>query len=441
MLQFTRYSKYKDSGVEWLGIIPEGWYISRLKYLTKINSDSLPENTNGSFEFEYVDIGSVSYENGIEKTEHFTFANAPSRARRLAKNGDTVISTVRTYLKAIDLITQDKSKYIFSTGFAVLTPIEMITPQFLLHFVRSSPFTNQVDIFSKGMSYPAINSTDLGCLSVFSPPLPEQTAIAAFLDEKTVKIDKAILQKEKLIALLKERKQIIIQNAVTKGLDPNAKMKDSGVEWIGEIPEGWSVIKLKNASNIIQTGPFGTQLHAHDYVISGIPLLNPKHMVNGHIYPEDECSVSTATLERLSKYKLIKGDLILARRGELGRCAVINDREDGWLCGTGSIMVRLKTGVLNVEYLYQFISGQGVAETLSLSSVGSTMDNLNTTILGELFVLVPKFEKQSAIIDFITNQSAKIDNAIAVQEKQIDKLKEYKATLIDSAVTGKIKVC
>ena len=121
-MQNKPYNNYKSSGVQWLGDIPQHWEVKRLKNICEINQNSLPENTNGNFSFRYVDIGSVTLENGIVETEAFTFKNAPSRARRIAKIGNSIVSTVRTYLKAIDYIDENKSDYIYSTGFAVLEP-------------------------------------------------------------------------------------------------------------------------------------------------------------------------------------------------------------------------------------------------------------------------------------------------------------------------------
>ncbi len=205
----------KDSGVEWIGEIPEHWEVKRLKDICSINLNSLPENTNKNLEFKYVDIGSVSLENGINNIEEYTFKNAPSRARRIAEKGDTIISTVRTYLKAIDFVDEQKSTYIYSTGFAVLHPKEFIYPEFLGNFVRSDAFTEQVTVNSKGMSYPAINSTDIGRLVVVHCGFEEQKQIVEFIETATTKIANAISLKEQEIEKLKEYKMSLIDGVVT----------------------------------------------------------------------------------------------------------------------------------------------------------------------------------------------------------------------------------
>ncbi|WP_165587194.1 restriction endonuclease subunit S [Flavobacterium sp. MEB061] len=207
--------KLKDSGVEWIGEIPEHWKVKRLKDICSINLNTLPENTNKNFEFKYVDIGSVSLENGINNIEDYTFKNAPSRARRIAKKGDTVISTVRTYLKAIDFIDEIKSTYIYSTGFAVLQPKSFIYPEFLANFVRSDAFTEQVTVNSKGMSYPAINSADIGRLTVVHCELEEQMQIIEYIKSSVIKIVNVISLKEQEIEKLKEYKMCLIDGVVT----------------------------------------------------------------------------------------------------------------------------------------------------------------------------------------------------------------------------------
>lgn len=207
--------KLKDSGVEWIGEIPEHWEVRKLKQVCKININSLDERTNPNYEFEYIDIGSVAYENGIINRESFLFKNAPSRARRIAKEGDTIVSTVRTYLKAIDFVDKSKSNYIFSTGFAVLEPNNDVYPKYLFSFIKSDAFTEQVSVNSKGMSYPAINSTELGAQKVLFIPYEEQIHIVSYLEVIEEKIAKAILLKQQEIEKLKEYKTVLIDQVVT----------------------------------------------------------------------------------------------------------------------------------------------------------------------------------------------------------------------------------
>lgn len=231
----------------------------------------------------------------------------------------------------------------------------------------------------------------------------------------------------------------MISHAVTKGLDPNVPMRDSGVEWLGEVPEHWIVTQLKFYTLDMQTGPFGSQLHAEDYVTDGIPLINPAHMVAGELIPDPDVTIDEATQERLGRHKLSAGDIIFARRGELGRCAVVQKEHEGWLCGTGSLKAKLNR-LLTPEYAYLLITSEGVISELALESKGSTMDNLNTETLGRVRIPVPPVNEQSEVLKYVENVSGKYASLVSKAETAIRLMQERRTALISAAVTGKIDV-
>lgn len=210
--------KMKDSGVEWLGEIPEHWEVKKLKYISTVNNESLSENFNEDFEINYIDIGSVTTGN-INKFETMMYSSAPSRARRIVKNGDILISTVRTYLKAIAPISSTEDNFIVSTGFAVIRPNSMVISAFMKYGLISNYFIDLVEASSVGISYPAINSSDLITFKIVIPPLEEQQQIANYLDDKTSKMDKLIEKANKSIELLKEKRTALISAAVTGKID------------------------------------------------------------------------------------------------------------------------------------------------------------------------------------------------------------------------------
>ena len=216
-----------------------------LKYTCSLNPDILPEYTDPDLEFYYVDIGNVALEAGIIDCVHMTFANAPSRARKLVKPGDIIVSTVRTYLKAVASIPEDTERLVVSTGFAVLRVKTEADPRFLYRLVQSNPFVEAIVAASTGVSYPAINPSILGDISVPLPDLPTQKAIAEFLDRETARIDQLIEKKQRMVEVLGEKRQAVISRAVTKGLDPSVRMKESCVEWIGALPESSGVRRGK----------------------------------------------------------------------------------------------------------------------------------------------------------------------------------------------------
>lgn len=436
---YRAYPEYKDSGVEWLGRVPADWEVRRLKFVASHNDETLPENTDDQYEIEYVDISSVDLVQGITSTENMPFEKAPSRARRVVRHGDTLVSTVRTYLKAIAAVSNPPDNLIASTGFTVIRANNEIDTGFLACYLQSQGFVDAVVANSTGVSYPAINASDLVCLSVAYPAdKKEQAKIAQFLDHKTAQIDRLIEKKQELIEKFQEQRTATITQAVTKGLDSNAGMKDSGVEWLGRVPEHWDIHQLSLLTKTIQTGPFGSQLHASDYVEGGVPLINPAHLVAGSINPEEQSAVDTKTVERLSRHKLRAADIIMARRGEIGRCAFVEEEQAGWLCGTGSLIIRFATG--NSRFFSTVISSGGFSKKLELHAVGTTMLNLNPTIIGRMLVPVPPLAEQNQIVSYIDSATKKIDRSITKARETIARLHEYRTALITAAVTGQIDV-
>lgn len=204
----------KDSGIEWLGKIPEHWEVKRLKYVVNINQEALPETTDENFEFSYIDIGNVSFGRLNNEPVLLTFKDAPSRARRIVHSGDTIISTVRTYLKAITFINDDLNNNIVSTGFAVLTPIS-ISDKFIFYIATSDVFVETVCAISVGVSYPATNASDIGNIQIWLPPHQEQEEISKFIEDENCRIEYLINQYNRQVELLLEYKTSLINEAVT----------------------------------------------------------------------------------------------------------------------------------------------------------------------------------------------------------------------------------
>ena len=426
---FEKYDAYKDSCVGLIGQIPENWSLKKLKFLTQVNASSLPENHPKTEIISYVDIGNVSFEKGISEVQQLKFSEAPSRARRLANCGDTVVSTVRTYLKAITYVDERCSNYVYSTGFAVLSPNEELIPKFLLNFVKSNSFTHQVDVVAKGMSYPAINSTELSNLWVSFPDIETQEKIVEFLDQKTSEIDQAIAIKEQQIALLNERKQIVIQKAVTQGLDPNVPMKDSGVEWIGQIPEHSEIIKVKNLFKlIIEPAPKNNDLELLS-VYTDIGVKPRKEL--------EERGNKASTTD--GYWKVRKGDIIvnklLAWMGAIGL-----SNYDGVTSPAYDILRAIKP--LN-PYIYHLLFRSPTCSAELKKHSRGIMDmrlRLYFDKFGDVLVPYAPITEQNEIIKYIEVEEQKINAGIELINQQIEKLKEYKTTLINDAVTGKIKV-
>lgn len=205
----------KPSGIDYLGDIPSHWEIKKLKFVANFNQNTLPEDTDGQFELKYIDIGNVSSVDGIKEIQYFNFSNAPSRARRIVKYGDIIVSTVRTYLRAITSIKEDYDNCICSTGFAVITPKDNFQQDFVVYAIENESFIAQIIANSQGISYPAINVSQLENLKLAFPSVKEQKEIVDFLKTKLLEIDLTINKKQNIIQKLDAYKKSLIFECVT----------------------------------------------------------------------------------------------------------------------------------------------------------------------------------------------------------------------------------
>ena len=410
--QHRPYPAYKDSGVEWLGEIPTHWEEKRLKHLATVNDEALPETTDPSMEITYVDIGNVDSIQGITDVEELVFENAPSRARRIVRQGDVIISTVRTYLRAIAQIQTTDANLIVSTGFAVIRPRQM-DDGFVAYAVNAPYFVERVVAHSVGVSYPAINASELACLDIAFPPLSEQRAIAAFLDRETAKIDALVAKKERLIELLQEKRTALISDAVTKGLDPDAPLKDSGVEWLGEIPAHWEVKQLRWAITFQR----GHDLPSDDREEGDVPVVSSSGISSMH-----------------SKAVAKAPGIVTGRCGTIGQFYLIN--QSYWPLNTALYSIDLH-GNEPSFLLYMLIH---MSPLFFLHSIKSAVPAVDRKDVHADHTAVPHLSEQRAIAAFLDRETAQIDALVAKVREVIDRLKELRTALISAAVTGKIDV-
>ncbi|MFN7725207.1 MAG: restriction endonuclease subunit S, partial [Rubrivivax sp.] len=206
---------------------------------------------------------------------------------------------------------------------------------------------------------------------------------------------------------------------------------------MSEVPAGWTATALAEVVHL-RTGPFGSALHQSDYVDGGTPLVNPMHIVGGRIAPSADMSVSAEMAAKLSEYRLQRGDVVLGRRGEMGRCAVVSDREEGWLCGTGSLIVRAETIAVQPEYLQRLLTSRSVVDYLLAASVGSTMANLNQQHLLALNLLLPPIAEQTRIVTKLEELLSDLDAGVAELKAAQKKLQQYRQSLLKAAVEGRL---
>lgn len=415
--------------MEWLGVVPEHWDVKRIGYYFNERREKVSDK----------DYPALSVtKNGIVPQLDTAAKSDDGDNRKKVCKGDFVINSRSDRKGSSGAADRDGSVSLICT---VIRPQEQVYTPFIHHLLRCQPFQEEFYRNGKGIVADlwSTNFTEMRNIFLGMPPIPEQQTIAAFLDRETAKIDALIAEQQRLITLLSEKRQATISHAVTKGLNPDAPMKDSGIEWLGEVPEHWEVTALGYLAILIQTGPFGSQLHSADYVEGGTPVINPSNIQDGKLVPDWSSTVAQEIVDRLSQHKLIFGDIVFGRRGEMGRCAMITTNEINWLCGTGCLNVRLSSKAIP-EFISTYLRTEYIRELLKLESVGSTMDNLNTQILSRIPVPVPPLTEQQNIAAFLDRETAQFDTLTTEAQRAITLLQERRTALISAAVTGKINV-
>ena len=416
--------------------LPRGWEVRPLKRIAALNPEVLPEDTDPEWTFPYVDIGNVTFEAGITGTELVRFADAPSRARRRVRNGDTIVSTVRTYLRAIAPVWNQPDDLIVSTGFAVIRARPPMDAGYLSWALRSNTFVESVVADSVGVSYPAIAPSVLGSLPVPAPPPAKQHAIADFLERETAKIDALIATQERLIALLDEKRQATITHAVTKGLDPNVPMKESGDEMFPAIPAGWTVKRLKYLAGEVTVGVVVTP--SKYYADSGVPALRSLNVRPMEIAKDELVFFDEASNRILAKSMLRAGDLVAVRTGKPGTTAVIGDDLDGANC-IDLILIR-RSPRFDSRFLGFVLNSDLARAQFTQGSEGALQQHFNIETAKNLLLPVPSRREQADISEYLDNSLRQFDASRGDCERMIDTLRERRTALVTAAVTGQIDV-
>ena len=432
-MTLNRSREMSETGLSWLGAVPSNW--RRVPFWTLFRRVKRTGFEQEQLLSVYRDFGVIPKSS---RDDNFNNASEDLGLYQLVEPGDLAINKMKAWQGAVAI---SEHRGIVSPAYFVFTARHGEIPRFLHYLFRSLQFTAFYLSISKGIRP---NQWDLepqehSRMVVPLPPLSEQTAIASFLDHETGKIDALAEEQRQLIELLKEKRQAVISHAVTKGLDPDAKMKPSGVEWLGDVPEHWEVKRLGQIAARLQTGPFGSQLHAEDYIDGGTPVINPSNLRSGEIIPEWSNTVDDTLADALAHHRLGVGDVVFGRRGEMGRCALVTEEAVGWLCGTGCLRVTLADIGL-AEFASTYLQTRAVASYLELVSVGSTMDNLNTAILARIPIPCPPVEEGRQVIAALHQSVAQIDALINEAECGVKLLDERRAALISAAVTGKFEV-
>lgn len=435
---YRAYPEYSHSGVEWLGKVPADWEVRRLKFVASHNDETLAEKTDSQYEIEYVDISSVDLVQGIISTESMPYEKAPSRARRVVRHGDTLVSTVRTYLKAIATVSNPPDNLIASTGFAVIRAGDEIDAGFLSYFLQSQGFVNAVVADSTGVSYPAINASDLVCLPTAYPTnKKEQANIAQFLDHKIAQIDRLIERKKELIDKLQEQRASIITHATTRGLDNHTSMKAIGLDWLEVIPEHWRIVRFAFFIGF-QEGP---GIMAIDFMETGTPLLRIRN-IQGKAVSLDGCNYLDPEKVKSKWYhfKCQKGDLLISGSASTGLICEVNNDAIGAICYTGILRLWPACDQIIKNFIRWLVISGPFATQIKRLQTGSAIQHYGPEHLNQMLIPLPPIDEQILIAEYLEAKTGQIDRMIHKNNEAIEQLQEYRTALITAAVTGQIDV-
>ena len=414
--KYKHYPSYKPAQLDGIMKIPSHWEEKRLKFVANIEagqsppSDRVSNNLNGlPFLQGNAEFGDVS------PKPRFACKQPP----KTSKAGDILLS-VRAPVGAVNIADQD---YGIGRGLCTVQPHEKLDRLFAYYLIVT--VRSNLNSSATGSTYDAVTAADVGDLVALLPPLPEQRAIAAFLDRETEKIDSLIAKKERLVELLQEKRSARISRAVTKGLDLDAPMKDSGVEWLGEISAHWEVKRLKFVAQILAgQSPPSEEVSGN---LHELPFLQGNAEF-GPLSPTARFACGTPP-KRSST-----GDILLSVRAPVG---AVNVSDQDYGIGRGLCAIR-PHGALGGGFAYYLILT--IRSLLNRVATGSTYDAVTTSDVGDLVAILPPSVEQCDIADYLDGEIARIDALISKISDAIKRLKEFRTSLISAAVTGKIDV-
>lgn len=438
----TGYKEYKDSDIYYLPVIPLSWKVLKAKYL--FNQEKRGVRPSDEIITCFRD-GQVTLRKN-RRTDGFTNSEKEIGYQGVRK-GDLVIHNMDAFAGSIGVSDSDgKSTPVYSC----CTPKRNdINPYYYCYLLRALARSGFILSLAKGIRERSTDFrfNDFKELLLPVPPIEEQRAMVEYLDKATARIDNAIVQQQRMIDLLNERKQIIIQKAVTKGLDPNVPMKDSGIDWIGNIPEHWSVMKIRNfleqGKDGIKIGPFGSSLTGK--VDSDYPFkVYGQWNITSNDFNAGKNYVSKDTFNALQSYLVVSGDILVSMMGTVGKCAIVPENICPGIMDSHVIKIRLNKSIICNEFFvlaYDKDNNIGTYDCIQILKKGSIMDGLNSSIVKEIKIaLPPTIDEQKSIVDYINVHISPIDHAVSSIRSTINLLQERKQIIINEVVTGKVKV-
>ncbi len=436
-----KYESYKDSGIEWIGEIPMDWKVTKLKFI----GDAIggltyaPNNVVENADEGVLVLRSSNIQNGKLSLKDNVFVNLEISDKLTLKKGDILICSRNgsQHLIGKNICIDERTEG--STFGAFMMIFRSKYYGFLNQYFNSPIFTSQSGLFLTA----TINQLTSGTLNNFYIAIPEsieeQTQIANFLDHKTTQINTLISKKEQFISLLQEERIAIINQAVTKGLDPKVKMKDSGVAWLGEIPEHWEVKRIKYIGKIIS----GYSFKSDDFTRKGIRVMKISNIQTMRVDWTDDSYLPEEFLTEYEKFKINKGDLVFALTRPIIstgiKATIVTEQEDVLLNQRNAVLKPSEK--LYVRWMYYMIFNEKFKEHFeSLIDGTGQQPNISSNDIANIHIPLPNFEEQNEIVSLLDFKTEEIEIIITKTQQEIELLKEYKTALISEVVTGKVDV-
>jgi len=421
-----QYDSYKDSGVQWIGKIPSHWERCRFKDFVSLRTDVSSSDVK------------IGLENIEGKTGRYIETNSEFEGDGVAFDvNDIVYGKLRPYLQKVWLATFTGNAV---GDFFVFRSKKNCESKYLQYLMLSDGFTSECNGATLGAKMPRVSSDFILTLHYFLPPLSEQQAIATYLDKKCAEIDKAIATQQKRIELLQELRQNTITHTVTRGINPDVSLKDSGVEWIGMVPEHWEVKRLKHICDI--NGRVGYRGYTTADLVpegEGAYTIGGKHITNNVLDLTDADYISWVKYYESPEIMVKKGDIVTAQRGSLGKTAIVRE-EIGEATINPSLVLLNNIKIFN-EFLYWYMVSTPVLIAIELLNTSTAVPMVSQWQISNITIPVPPNSEQQAIVTHIESETAKLDKQVAKAKSQISLLQELKQSIITEVVTGKRKVC
>ena len=426
-MSFPRYPHYKPSGVEWLGEVPEHWEIKRIGYYFCERREKVSDR----------DFPALSVtKNGIVPQLETAAKSDDGDNRKRVDKGDFVINSRSDRKGSAGVSEFTGSVSLICT---VLRPQEKCHASFIHHLLRCQLFQEEFYRYGKGIVADlwSTNYSEMRNILIAMPSLEEQASIANFLDQETAKIDALVAEQQRLIELLKEKRQAVISHAVTKGLDPTVPMKPSGIEWLGDIPAHWKATRLKHAAALIVDCPHETPIYSEDgqFLVIRTADLEQGLLLLSSIYRVDRIEY----LHRVRRSELLAGDIVYGREGERWGHAATVPESNRFCLGQRMMQFRANDQFYGPYFMW-LLNSRCVYEQGRVDTVGATAPHVNVGTIRNYALPQPTLEEQQSIATYIDNIIVQFDGLISEAERAIELLQERRTALISAAVTGQIDV-